>query len=176
MNLYGRFLLSIISMCFNHHRFDPFEPVRLHFRVWPHDIDINVHLTAARYLSFGDFGRMQWLANNQLLWPFVRKGFKGVLNAQEITYIREFKPFSRVDIAIELKCWDDKYGYFEQRFYCKGKLHAVSHARLAILHNQKVVSFDQVFQRLGYVIHNQPETEAITDWKATLKAKRAHFS
>ena len=176
MNLYGRFILFLLNIIFVKGHFDPFAPVKIRFRVWLHDIDVNVHLTAARYFSFGDFGRMNWLARNGLLKRFFATGYQGVLNAQEITYIREFKPFSTLDLEIQLKCWDDKYGYFEQRFYHKGQLYAVSHARMAILYRRKVVSFAEAFKHFGFVATNQPETEAIADWKKTLKAKKEYFS
>jgi acyl-CoA thioesterase FadM len=176
MNLYGRFLIFLIQVVFRKAEFEPFKPVQTHFRVWLHDIDVNLHLTAARYFSFGDFGRLTWLANNNLLRRFMATGYRGVVNAQEITYIREFLPFSRVDIEVELKCWDEKYGYFEQRFYYKGKLYAVSHARMAMLYERKVISFQETFKRFGYDVENRPETEAIKDWKETLKAKKEHFA
>jgi len=176
MNLYGRFILFIFTVIFRKREFDPFKPVKTHFRVWPHDIDINIHLTAARYFSFGDFGRVYWLANNGLLKRFFATGYQAVINAQEITYIREFRPFSRVDLEVELKSWDEKYGYFEQRFYHKGQLYAVSHARMAILYKRKVISYSDTFYNFGLQANNKPETEAITDWKALLQAKREHFS
>lgn len=176
MNLYGRFLLFLIRALFVTPRMQPFEPVNLSFRVWPHDIDVNVHLTAARYFSFGDFGRLNWLVQNGLLRNFFKHGYQGVLNAQELTYVREFKPFSRVDVAVQLRCWDEKYGYFEQRFYHKGELYAVGHARMAMLHKRKVVSMGEVFERFGHKVESQSETEAITDWKETLRAKRDYFT
>jgi acyl-CoA thioesterase FadM len=176
MNLYGRLSLFILKALFNKPNFNPLEPVINHFRVWPHDIDVNIHLTAARYFSFGDFGRMSWLLKNGFLPAFFKQGFQGVLNAQELTYIREFKPFSRVRLEVELKCWDEKYGYFEQRFYHHNDLYAVGHARMAILHKRKVVSFSEVFQRFGHRVKVAPETEAIKDWKETLAAKKNHFA
>ncbi|WP_196158418.1 thioesterase family protein [Reinekea sp. G2M2-21] len=176
MNLFGRFLLFLITLPFIRREFAPFKPIRLTFRVWLHDIDVNIHLTAARYFSFGDFGRLRWLANNKLLSRFVMTGYRAVLNAQEITYIREFRPFSKVELEIELKCWDEKYAYFEQRFYCRGKLFAVAHARMAIVYQSSVISMKEAFSRFGYQVESPPETEAIADWKATLRAKREHFS
>lgn len=175
MNLYGRFIIFLFQTLLSKKRFDPFAPIKQSFRVWPHDIDVNFHLTAARYFSFGDFGRLGWLGQNGLLQRFFGTGYRGVVNAQEITYIREFLPFSRVDIEVELKCWDEKYGYFEQRFYHKGQLYAVSHARMAMLYERKVLSFGETFRRFGFEVENRPETEAITDWKETLRAKRDHF-
>ena len=176
MNLYGRFFLFLLNYPFIAKHFDAYAPIQKRFRVWLQDIDVNAHLTAARYFSFGDLGRIQWLASNGLLQKFFFTGYKAVLNAQEMTYIREFRPLSHVDLTIELKSWDEKYGYFEQRFYHQGQLYAVGHARMAILHQRQVISFGEVFKHFGHAIENKPETEAITDWKETLRAKREYFA
>lgn len=176
MNLYGRFFLFLMHTLFRKKDFSPLGVVSSHFRVWLHDMDLNVHLTAARYFSFGDLGRMNWLAKNKLLRAFVAKGTRGVINAQEITYIREFQPFSKVELQTELICFDEKYGYFEQRFYKDGSLYAVSHARMAFLMKRKVISFGDFFQSLGHSIKSPPETNAIREWKLTLQAKKEQFS
>ena len=176
MNLYGRSILLLIKLIFTKTSFDPFQPAVTRFRVWPHDIDVNIHLTAARYFSFGDLGRINWLAHNGFLHKILFNGYQAVINAQEITYIREFRPFSVLELKVELKCWDEKYAYFEQRFYHRGELYAVSHARMALLYKRKVISIGAVFERFGKKVENRPETEAIADWKETLKAKREHFT
>ena len=176
MNLYGRLFLFSLKSLVQKGNFKPLATIKSNFRVWPHDMDINIHLTAARYFSFGDLGRMGWLRQNGLLANFFKQGYRAVLNAQELTYIREFKPFSRVELQVELKCWDEKYGYFEQRFYCNDKLYAVGHARMAILHKGKVISYSSVFSRFGHSIESPAETEAIRDWKETLSAKKNYFS
>lgn len=176
MNLYGRFILVLIKLMFRKSSFQPFQPTTVYYRVWPHDIDVNIHLTAARYFSFGDLGRIYWLACNGFLHKILFNGYRAVINAQEITYIREFRPFSLVELKVELKCWDEKYAYFEQRFYHKGELYAVSHARMAVLFNRKVVSLGSFLERFGHSVENRPQTVAIADWKETLKAKREHFT
>ncbi|MBU2862546.1 thioesterase family protein [Reinekea marina] len=176
MNLYGRLFLFSLKSIITKPKFDPLATVETNFRVWPHDMDVNIHLTAARYFSFGDLGRMGWLRNNGFLWRFFKGGYRAVLNAQELTYIREFTPFSKVKLEVELMSWDEKYGYFEQRFYSKGKLFAVGHARMAILQKGKVLPYDAVFESFGQQCQSPSETEAIRDWKETLAAKKAHFS
>ena len=42
---------------------------RVHFRVWPNDLDFNVHVNNGRYLALADIGRIDW---------FVRTGVLGV--------------------------------------------------------------------------------------------------
>lgn len=176
MNLLGRLFLLVLTRLFYKSSWSPFEPVTMVFRVWPHDIDANIHLTAARYFSFGDLTRLKWLSANGLVTKLYTNGYRAVVNAQEITYIREFKPFAKVRVEVELMCWDEKYGYHEQRFYCGDRLFAISHTRMAMTYRGKVVSFDAVCETFGLAVENKPETLVISDWKATLKAKREQFS
>lgn len=177
MNLIGRFLLLVLRAALRRSsQADPLAPVHQRFRVWPHDMDVNIHLTAARYFSFGDLCRTQWIIDTGLGKAYLKQGYRAVLNAQEMTYIREFRPFSRVEARVQLVCWDDKYGYFEQRFYHGERLYSVGHARVAILKDGKVLGFDDVFARQNLDLTSPPETEAVTDWKATLAAKRERFS
>ena len=175
MNLIGRFLILVITSPFRARGQDPFITIRQRRRVWLHDMDLNIHLTAARYFSFGDLCRIQWLIDCGLGKDFLFGRYRAVLNAQELTYIREFPPFSRVDVVVRLVCWDEKYAYFEQRFYRGDTLHSIGHARMAILHKGKVISAGQVFGRDGEPMVSPPETEAIQDWKETLAAKRDQF-
>jgi len=176
MNLVGRFVLLIIRLLIRRPTDDPLAPVTQCYRVWPHDMDLNFHLTAARYFSFGDLGRIQWLIDSGLGRSFLKGRYRAVLNAQELSYVREFPPFSQVNLEVQLRCWDEKYAYFEQRFYLGKTLHSVGHARMAMLHRGKVMGLDEVLKREGRTIASPPETEAIRDWKETLFVKREQFS
>lgn len=176
MNLIGRFLLLVLGALVRRPSRDPLAAIRRRYRVWPHDMDLNIHLTAARYFSFGDLCRIQWLVDSGLGAAFLRGRYRAVLNAQELTYIREFPPFARVEVSVQLVCWDDKYAYFEQRFYRGATLHSVGHARMAMIRGGRVVSMSEVLESIGHSPQSPPETEAITDWKETLAAKRERFS
>lgn len=176
MNLIGRFILALFYPLFCKRSPSLLATTTRSFRVWPHDIDINVHLTAARYLSFGDLARLGWMADNRILWQFFFKGYQSVINAQEITYIREFRPFSKVRVDMQLVSWDHKYSYFEQRYYCGDRLYAVGHARSAMLASRKVVTPQSVYDALDLNVQSPIESEIIADWKETLDAKKRQFS
>lgn len=176
MNLLGRFLILVVQALLRQPSGDPLAIVYRHYRVWPHDMDLNFHLTAARYFSFGDLCRIQWLIDSGMGRAFLKGRYRAVLNAQEMTYIREFPPLTRVDIEVQLMCWDQKYAYFEQRFYHNRRLHSIGHARMAILRAGKVISTGDALAELGHSLQSPPETEAIRDWKETLAAKRDRFS
>lgn len=176
MNLVGRFLILVIGALWRPRAGDPLATIRRHYRVWPHDMDLNFHLTAARYFSFGDLCRIQWLIDSGLGRWFIQGRLRAVLNAQEMTYIREFPPLTRVDLEVQLMCWDQKYAYFEQRFYHNSRLHSIGHARMAILKSGRIISAGDALAELGHRLDSPPETEAIRDWKETLAAKRDRFS
>lgn len=176
MNLLGRLFLVCFGILFRAKPSKQLHTAALHFRVWPHDIDINGHLTASRYFSFGDLGRLNWMIQNNVFKDFVNLRFRGVVNAQEMTYIREFKPFARVELQVDLAAWDDKYTYFEQRYYHKGKLFSVGHARVCLLKGRKVFPPKQFIALYGREAPNVNETPAVAAWKQTLNAKRDQFS
>ena len=176
MNLIGRFFLAFFYALFYKRAPSLLATTTRRFRVWPHDIDLNIHLTAARYLSFGDLARMGWMVDNRILWKFFSRGYQSVINAQEITYIREFTPFSTVRIELQLVSWDDKYSYYEQRYYGGDRLFAIGHARSAMLKARTVVTPQSVFDALNMNVQSPVESEIIADWKETLAAKKRQFS
>ncbi len=186
MNLLGRLLLLFLRAAAialagrRPQKLQADQVSRQIYRVWPHDLDLNFHLTSARYLSFADLARFRWFIDNGILGRFLLGGYRAVISAQEITYMREFSLFSRVMIDVELMCWDQKYSYFEQRYYrCvngQEQLCAVGHVRIAVLKGRSVMQPMQFLQELGSDAASPAETLVVTDWKETLEAKRQQFS
>jgi len=64
MNLYLRLLLIIIKIKRLRLCIEPEGTSRISFRVWPHDCDLNLHLTNSRYLAFMDLARKWMPAEN----------------------------------------------------------------------------------------------------------------
>jgi hypothetical protein len=51
MNLWFRVLWLFLSASFRARIAPPFGVSRLSFRVWPHDLDTNLHMNNGRYLT-----------------------------------------------------------------------------------------------------------------------------
>ena len=60
----------------------------LNLRVLPNDVDFNLHLNNARYLSVMDYGRIHLLARAGLLTPILKARWAPVVGAVWITYRR----------------------------------------------------------------------------------------
>ena len=171
MNLYLRFLLLLISMPFLKKSKDLkwMEP----FRVWPQDIDINLHLTNARYFSFADLARTYALARFGILRQMVKKGWLPVVNAEEITFFRPIAPFARLELRTELVYWDEKYFYMQHEYWSKGKICAKALIR-GVFYNKKhgVISLDRVLALAGITDLHFEEPDTVHTWKAHLNEKK----
>lgn len=116
----------------------PTETWSLSFRVMPSDCDFNLHMNNVTYHAWLDVVRTDYARRLGAFKLFTKHGWASVLSSQSITYIREIKPFSRVDVSSRLIHFDNKYVYIEHNFYVGDTLHAKAIARVAFLKRRKV--------------------------------------
>jgi acyl-CoA thioesterase FadM len=95
---------------------DLLATTRVHLRVWPNDLDFNIHANNARYLALADIGRIHW---------FVRTGVLGVARQHKAfpvigdaiaKFRHDLKAFQSFEIHTRLIGWDRKWGFMEHRF------------------------------------------------------------
>ncbi len=103
----------------------PLQEDRVRMRVWPNDIDLNLHLNNARYLNIMDYGRTHLLARTRLLEHIVRARWTPLVGAVWMTYRRSLPVFSSFWLTSRLVCWDERWFYIEQTFTGKEGLTAV---------------------------------------------------
>ena len=129
MNLYLR-LIRIISMILWQRRFtDPLAPSTLTFRAWLHDIDLNMHLNNARYLSWMDLGRIYMMGRAGVLSAAYRRGWLPVVGHIDIKYLKPVPTFGKVTLETRIERMDEKYFYITQTFTHKGRLAAIAHVK-----------------------------------------------
>ena len=46
---------------------DLLATTRVHLRVWPNDLDLNMHVNNGRYLALADIGRIHWFVRTGVL-------------------------------------------------------------------------------------------------------------
>ncbi len=98
------------------HRIGVFDEDVLRLRVWPQDIDFNLHLNNARYLSFMDYGRIHLCAATGILTPVLRERWIPLVGSLSITYRRSLGLFAAFTLTTRTLCWDEKWVYMEQVF------------------------------------------------------------
>jgi acyl-CoA thioesterase FadM len=140
-------------------------------RVMPNDIDFNLHLNNARYLSLMDFGRMRLLARAGLLDQIVRSRWMPLVGAVWVTYRRSLALFAAFSLTSRLVCWDDRWFYIEQTFTGADGLAAVGWVKGALRDAQGTVAPQKVIERVAPGIVSPAMPEAITAWNELTREK-----
>ncbi len=116
MNLYFRFLLTLIASLFKPRIVSIMETSVLKFRVWPNDLDFNMHMNNGRYLTVMDLGRLDLILRSGLIKAMLKQKSVPVLGASTIRYRIPLNPFQEYELQTKMVCWDEKWAYMEQRF------------------------------------------------------------
>lgn len=163
MNLVFRVFFMTLLNKIKPHMASPTAPSVLSFRVMPHDLALRDHLPNFRYLSFFELGREDILQKAGLTKA---SSFTGrLLAAQDITYLREIKPFQKFTSHTEIIGWDHKYCYYLHRIYCGSTLTTVALAKEVFVHKRKVINPNEVF------LTESPALDvALTQWQALQQA------
>lgn len=156
MNLLFRMLRVLVAALFRP-RIGLLKDSELKFRVLPTDLDINMHMTNARYLSFMDLGRTDLLVRVGLLTVMRRQRWMPVVGHIDIRFRRPLSPFQRFSLRSRLLCWDEKWLYLEQRLESARGVHAVARVRgLFLDRNGAAVPSQRLFECLGYSGESPP--------------------
>jgi acyl-CoA thioesterase FadM len=146
---------------------------RLRMHVWPNDIDLNLHLNNARYLSLMDYGRTHLLARTRLLEHIVRSRWRPLVGAVWITYRRSLPVFSRFWLSSRLVCWDERWFYIEQTFTGREGLAAVGWVKGILRDANGSVEPQRVIERVAASVDSPPMPEAIAAWNELTREKLA---
>ncbi|MBP2304394.1 thioesterase [Azospirillum melinis] len=164
MNLIFRLLtvaVAAIVAAWRGRRAGLLDPSALRFRVWPTDLDINLHMTNARYFSVMDLGRTDLMIRVGLGPAILRNRWQPVLGGATIRYRRSLRPFQRFTLVSRVLCWDDKYIFIEHRMETRGGLAALAVVQGAFLGAKGVVTPAEVLAALGTTVSSPPIPDAV---------------
>lgn len=93
-------------------------------RVWPMDLDFNLHQNNGRYLSCMDIGRMDMAFRAGLHKPMLKHKWMPLLGSSTIRYFRSLAPFQKFELITRIAGWDEKWLFMEQTFIAAGHVYA----------------------------------------------------
>lgn len=147
------------------------EEDRIQMHVWPQDIDFNLHMNNARYLSVMDYARMHLLARGRLLEHIVRSRWQPLVGAVWMTYRRSLPLFSAFTIASRLMCWDERWFYIEQKFTVGDNLAALGWVKGMLRDTRGIIKPQEALERATPGVMSPPMPEAIAQWNALTREK-----
>jgi acyl-CoA thioesterase FadM len=140
-------------------------------RVWPIDIDLNLHMNNARYLSWMDYGRMHLLARTRLLEHVIRSRWTPLVGAVWMTYRRSLALFAPFTITSRLVCWDERWFYLEQTFNGREGLAAVGWVKGILRGPEGNLDPQRILEHIVPGIVSPPIPEPIAIWNDLTREK-----
>ena len=146
------------------------DPSVIHLRVWPNDLDLNLHMNNGRYLSLMDLGRVDVMFHSGAFALWFKRGWQPLVAASTVRHFKSLSLGQGFEIRTRILGWDEKWVYFEQRFTRRGELYALAGVKALMAGNQRLISTQELFGATG---HNLRPGPPLPDWMLTwLKAER----
>ncbi len=165
MNLFFRFISQFLKSKFLS-PLDINDKDSVELRVWPNDIDMNIHLNNGRFLSLMDLGRTRLSIRTGLFSMAKKKGWGlGVVGGINIIYLKSLAPFQKFTLTTKLAGHHDGWFYIEQRFESKGKLVAAALVKVTFLYQKKRLDAKIIMNEMGvdHIGDNMPYLENLYD-------------
>ncbi len=169
MNLYFRLLKLILILLLKPGKLRLNETSLLAGRVWPTDLDNNLHMNNGRYLTLMDLGRFDLVVRAGFLRSILKNHWFPVLGAARISYFRPLRPFRSYLLKTQLIAWDEKWLYLRQEFESEGKLCARAYVQGLFLGPKGKVSTEELFSVVGFQQASPPLPEDLAEWRRPLQ-------
>lgn len=174
MNLWFRVLWLFLTAPFRPRLVPPFGVSRLKLRVWPSDLDTNLHMNNGRYLTIADLGRADLLLCGGLWRAVLQRGWLPMLSGGIIRFRRELKPFQAFELQTRVVFWNSRNIVMEHRFIAQGKSGSYLAAFALVrggLYDRRARQFidcSEIFRLSGY---DGPSPEASDEVAAFMAAE-----
>jgi acyl-CoA thioesterase FadM len=139
-------------------------------RVWPNDLDANLHMNNSRYLLAMDVGRWDLVVRTGLLGQLHRRRWYPVLASATVRFRRPLDPWQRYTLRTHLFAWNEKWTFLEQRFEIGGQAHAIGRVKALFRGRGGNVPTAALFEAAG--VRDVPPVRLPEDVRAWLEAER----
>ncbi len=167
MNLLFRLLKTLLFWIVFPARRGILDESVVRFRVWPNDLDTNLHMNNGRYMTLMDLGRLDLLLRNGAIRHVLAQKWYPVLASCHIRFRRPLNLFQRFEIRTRIVTWDEKWIYLEQRILRNGDMAVHAYLKgVFVARAGGSVPVTRLLELMG-IRQAPPETPAgLAAWKA----------
>ena len=171
MSLLGRLLLSLSAALWRP-AVNMMERSFIPIRIWPHDLDLNLHANNGRILTIADVGRLDMALRTGLIVKCFKRGWKPVVASTTVRYRKSLLPFRRYELQSRILTWDEKWVYFEHRFVRHGEVAVIIYVRGGFVSPQGVVPPEKINALMGMDMKAPEQPEWLKQWQAAEQGMR----
>lgn len=170
MNLIIRLLKTLLLFLCRPTRRGILDVSVVRFRVWPNDLDTNLHMNNGRYLTLMDLGRLDLLLRNGAVPHVLRQKWYPVLAATLIRFRRPLNLFQKFEIRTRIVTWDAKWVYLEQIILRKGDLVLQAYLKGVFVGPKGSVPITRLLELMKVTETPPPITPGLGAWLAAEEA------
>ncbi len=164
MNLILR-LLYVVFSAFRGARLQPLDESVVKFRVFPNDLDTNLHMNNGRYLTLMDLGRLDLLFRLGVVKEVRRRRWNPVVASLAIRYRRSLEPWQTYELRTRLLGWDERWFFMEQSFTRGGEVMARAIVKALFVGPEGRVPPQALVDATGYEVEPPEIPKAIRRWE-----------
>jgi len=151
------------------------DSYKMTMRVWPMDLDFNLHKNNGRYLSCMDTGRMDMAFRAGLHRPMFKYKWMPLLGSSTIRYFKSLGPFQKFQLETRIAGWDEKWVFMEQKFISRGHVYAVGVVKV-LFRGPKGNVPTETLMKYADINENSPSLpQWIADWHGADQALGKHI-
>ena len=139
---------------------DLLATTRVRLRVWPNDLDYNLHVNNGRYLALAHISGAQWIVRTGVLRIARQHKALLVIGDALAKFRHDLQVFQTFEIHSRLVGWDSKWVFFEHRFVRKDRVIGVVAGRAVLKAQSGPINPQVVSAELG---HSAPSPE-LPEW------------
>jgi len=167
MNLFVRLFKVLLLALWKRQPLGAMEESVLRFRVWPNDLDTNLHMNNGRYMTLLDLGRLDLLLRAGAFRVGWKKKWIPVLGAASVRFRRSLKLFDVFTMKTRLIGWDSTWIYLEQSLESQGRLVTLAYLKGMFTGPDGRVPIPELLLALGMDARESPELpEGLQRWLA----------
>lgn len=141
------------------------DPSQVRLRVWPNDLDFNLHMNNGRYFTLMDLGRIDLMIRTGVVRWMWRQKWTPVVGSETIRFRRALKPFQPYLLKTRVLCWDERWVFLEQRFESEaGELAALGIVKAVLTAERRTMRPKEALKIMGMLRRSPPMPPAVKAW------------
>jgi acyl-CoA thioesterase FadM len=149
---------------------DLFAITRLHLRIWPNDLDTNLHVNNGRYLTIADLGRLDWFVRAGVLRVARTQKAMPVVGDSLAKFRKSLNVFQTFTLETRLLGWDEKWGFIEHRFIRNKRVLGVIVIRGVFLGPKGPMKPNDLLTSLSHHRPSPPLPQWVVEWNGSCEA------
>jgi acyl-CoA thioesterase FadM len=156
---------AVVARALTRPRLGILDETVVHLRVWPEDLDFNLHMNNSRYFDAMELARFDLIARQRWVPMLLRQRWGIMVGGSTIRYRRPLRAFERFASKTRFVGWDEKWFFIEHRLEnSDGDLAAQAAVKGLCRGGRRNVPAAEALEAMGFATESPPLPEWIAAW------------